>query len=83
MSERRPLTDDQARVTAAACEAWQRMIIPDDAEMREVCSSLVERGDLDVVREGEGAPNLELDEIVGYLASGELRAAWEMRVGMN
>jgi hypothetical protein len=33
------LTDEEARVRAAAYEAWPQMIIPDDQEMSDVCAS--------------------------------------------
>ena len=43
--------------------------------MRDVCDSLVNQGDLNEVREGEGEPDLELDPIVGYWASAQLHEA--------
>jgi hypothetical protein len=41
---REPLTDEHARVTAAAYEAWPLMITPSDQEMRQLFDVLVKRG---------------------------------------
>ena len=77
------LTDEEVRVRAAAYKAWPQMIVPDDQEMSDVCDSLFKRGDLAEVRECEGEPDLELDKVVGYLASTELRAAMQVQASLN
>ena len=35
------------------------------------------------MREGEGEPNLELDKIVGYLASDELHVRMQQQAALN
>jgi hypothetical protein len=77
------LTDEEARVCAAAYEAWPQMIVPDDQEMSDVCDSLDKRGNLNEVREGEGEPDLERDKVVGYVASAEHRAAMQLQASLN
>ena len=59
------------------------MIVPDDDEMRDVCDSLVNQGDLNEVREGEGEPDLELDPIVGYWASAQLHERVQQQADQN
>jgi hypothetical protein len=76
MTERKPLLEEELRVTAAALAAHPRMIVPDDEEMAETCTGLVERGLLIAVREGDReALDPMTDEVVGYRASDALRVA--------
>lgn len=83
-TEREPLTDEQARLNAAALHVYPDLIHPDDAEMRSVCESLVDRGSLVAVQEGsEGNLDPEADVLIGYRASEQLRAAMTLRAAMN
>jgi hypothetical protein len=83
-AKRQPLSEEQVRVNAAALAAFPKGISPDDDEMRAVCESLVDRGLLNVVQEGDADElDPDADEVVGYLASEKSRAAMLVRAAMN
>lgn len=77
MTERKPLSEEQRRVSAAALVAYPEGILADDEEMRELCNGLVDRGVLTAVGKGY-MPSVEL------LATRERSAdTAARRAGMN
>jgi hypothetical protein len=78
-----PLSDEQARLNAAALHVFPDLIHPEDEEMRAVAESLVERGSLVAVYETDAEPDPDVDLLIGYQASEQLRAAMMIRSAMN
>ena len=67
---RSPMSEEQKRIRAAAYIAHPNGIVPADSAGREVCESLVRRGDLNALG-------------IGYLASDELIGAMALQAQAN
>jgi hypothetical protein len=66
-------------VSASVAAVWRKMCrLP-----VSIPAALRWRVNLAEVRECEGEPDLELDKIVGYLASEQLRAVMQLQASLN